>query len=371
MPIKALSGFGFRFAASFGGVGFFYFLSGFVLAWVYLRPSQQIDKGRFYVARLARIYPVFFVTLLADCPWFFASHVATLGYQGALAKTGSTFAASLLMLQAWYSGFWGMDTPNWFLSAEAFFCMLFPFLGIWLWSIRAKRLLVSMLSIYLGGQAVVVIVLIAAIFNNASALALESLLYLPPLHASTFILGILMARIQALSIEKYGTAPNKPWTIYAALGVGITICFAVAHFTSDEFVNSLRGSVLLRDGSMAPLFCIVVWALSSGSIALTRLLEMKWLVLLGNCSYGLYLFHLPILHIIGPAIQPFLWGRSHTEFWLLYGLLFLMYLAICIPIAIATYFWIENPARKWISMQFKARRSESLKAFPVRPSFES
>ncbi|WP_348265335.1 acyltransferase [Telmatobacter sp. DSM 110680] len=372
MPIRELSGFGFRFAAALGGVGFFYFLSGFVLAWVYLRPSQPIDKRRFFVARFARVYPVFLLTLVADLPWFFASHVATLGYQAALAKTGSTFAASLLLLQAWYSGFWGMDTPNWSLSAEAFFYVLFPFLGVWIWSLRSKWTWVSIFLVYIGGQTLVVLVLAAAIAHHASSLGLESLLYLPPLHVSTFILGILMARLQVSSIERYGTGPLAPWAIYSALGAGLAICFGVAHFTSDKFDNSMQGSILLRDGSMAPLFCVIVWALSSGSTVVSRLLSVKWLVFLGNCSFGLYLIHLPILHVLGPAMQPLLWGRSHSEFWLFYILLFLLYLALCIPVSIASFYWVETPARRWISVRFNARRSESLEAgFPVGASAES
>jgi len=371
VPTRGLSGFGFRFAASFGGVGLFYFLSGFVLAWVYLRQSKQVDKKKFYAARFARIYPVFLLTLVADSPWFFASHVANLGYQGALVKTGSTFAASLLLLQAWYSGFWGIDTPNWSLSAETLFYVLFPFIGVWIWSLRSKWIVVSMFLVYIGGQTLVAVVLALAVAHNATSLDLESLLYLPPLHVSTFILGILMARLHVLSIEKNGTTPIKPWALYAALGAGLAICLGVAQFTSDEFHNSMQGSILLRDGSMAPLFCVIVWALSNGSTVFSRLLNVKWLVFLGDCSFGLYLIHLPILHVLGPAMQPLLWGRSHTEFWVLYMLLFLMYVAVCIPLAIASFHWIESPARKWISLRFKARRCESLEAFPVRASLES
>ena len=41
------------------GVPFFFLLSGFILAIVYLKNSTPIDKRKFYLARFARIYPLY------------------------------------------------------------------------------------------------------------------------------------------------------------------------------------------------------------------------------------------------------------------------------------------------------------------------
>lgn len=102
-------------AYKFGGscVSGFCILSGFILAVVYFRNPEPLNKRRFYVARFARIYPIFLVTLILDTPWFFMSRVGSLGVKGALLKTGVTFGSCLLMLQAWAERFWGMDFPNW------------------------------------------------------------------------------------------------------------------------------------------------------------------------------------------------------------------------------------------------------------------
>jgi len=41
-------------------VSFFFLLSGYILALVYLRDGQPVPKRKFYVARFARIYPLYF-----------------------------------------------------------------------------------------------------------------------------------------------------------------------------------------------------------------------------------------------------------------------------------------------------------------------
>src|ERR1700712_5707681 len=49
----------------YASVSFFFFLSGYILAVAYLRTGRDLRmRKRFYVARFARIYPLFALTLL-------------------------------------------------------------------------------------------------------------------------------------------------------------------------------------------------------------------------------------------------------------------------------------------------------------------
>jgi hypothetical protein len=56
-------------------VSFFFLLSGYILAMVYLRSGRPIDKRNFSSARFARVYPLFLVTLLADTPFVLLSRM--------------------------------------------------------------------------------------------------------------------------------------------------------------------------------------------------------------------------------------------------------------------------------------------------------
>ncbi len=57
-------------------VGFFFLLSGYILSIVYLRDDQPVSKRSFYAARFARVYPLFFVTLVAGTPFLLIDRIA-------------------------------------------------------------------------------------------------------------------------------------------------------------------------------------------------------------------------------------------------------------------------------------------------------
>jgi peptidoglycan/LPS O-acetylase OafA/YrhL len=338
------------------GVSGFYLLSGFILAWVYLPQGERFDKRQFFVARFARIYPIFLITLLVDTPWYFLSRITRYGVEGALVRTGAAFASCLLMLQAWGPHFWGMDFPNWSLSVETLFYALFPFAGFLLWRLRGRWLWIAMLLLYIGGQTLVVLAVKMALFNKTSP---EVFFFFPPLHVSTFLLGILLARLQMSTIEKARTVQSVAWPTYAALSISAATYILAILITSTTWIESPVGAALIRDGFLAPIFCMLVWALSRGNTLVSRWLSTKWLVILGDASYGLYLIHFPVLHLARPLLLHVLSSdRSHL-FLTRYCFSFLIYLGLCVVLSVASLYWIETPARKWITRKAGSRQKET------------
>jgi peptidoglycan/LPS O-acetylase OafA/YrhL len=132
---------------------------------------------------------------------------------------------------------------------EAFFYVCFPLLGVLLWKLRGARLWMTALALYAGGQALV--------WGLRPHLNLEIVLTLPPLHLSTFALGILLARWQTLQQQRKDKARVRAWQVSTVLGLS---------------AGGLLGSVLLvpffgvpapyNDGLLAPIFAGFVWALS-------------------------------------------------------------------------------------------------------------
>ena len=59
-------------STGFIGVDLFFVLSGFILAWTYLREdgTLSVSRSEFWTARAARILPVYYVSLAISLPMF-------------------------------------------------------------------------------------------------------------------------------------------------------------------------------------------------------------------------------------------------------------------------------------------------------------
>src|SRR5688572_11994062 len=116
-------------AKGYLAVDFFFILSGFILAHVYL-PAIEQDAFRardFYAKRLARIYPVHFVTAMVAVVMFAAAEKMEI--------PGRDFSfhdlfANLLLVHGWgVSDDLSLNKPSWSISAEWFAYLLFPLLA--------------------------------------------------------------------------------------------------------------------------------------------------------------------------------------------------------------------------------------------------
>ena len=99
------------------GVGFFFVLSGFVLAWAW---QPKTTRRQFYQRRFARIYPMHLLTTM----------VATIVSVGAGDPHWASVWVTVLLIQCWFTDTFraGGNGPSWSLSCEMFFYVCFPFL---------------------------------------------------------------------------------------------------------------------------------------------------------------------------------------------------------------------------------------------------
>jgi peptidoglycan/LPS O-acetylase OafA/YrhL len=281
-------------------------------------------------ARFARLYPLYFVVLVLDTPELLVPEVQRYGMKIGLTKTARIFAANMLMLQVWKgSRLLRINLPSWSLCVEAFFYVCFPLLGVLLWKLRGAGLWMTALAFYIGGQALV--------WGMRPHLNLETVLTLPPLHLSTFALGILLARWQTLQQQRKNKAQVRLWQVSTVLGLS-----AVGLFGSVLLVPFLGVPAPYNNGLLAPIFAGFVWALSVIPTPLSRWLCGRWLVALGNASYALYLVHMPILSL-------FLHFRWVTHAF------YPVYLALCVGLSLLTFRYFETPARLWLLERFHTR----------------
>jgi peptidoglycan/LPS O-acetylase OafA/YrhL len=116
-------------------VSFFFVLSGFILVYNYGDDRRPLNTARFWVARLARIYPVYLLGFFLAMP--FVLNSLWQAHEHAHQAVTAGFLAVTLS-QSWvprFATFWNI--PAWSMSDEAFFYALFPILLVRIQHLRS------------------------------------------------------------------------------------------------------------------------------------------------------------------------------------------------------------------------------------------
>ena len=289
------------------GVTFFFILSGFILTYRYKEwfASGVTDTHfwRFQRFRVARIYPIYLLGLLLDTPW----HLIERAQAGQLAAVGQTWWASwllnLLGLQAWvpavpFAMFW--NTPAWSVSAEFFFYATFPFACAWLSTHlhTTARLATLFVAILFGGVALYAgtIYLLTYVFPVGGETQYIVLVYNPVLRYSEFLAGCLAGQYflgrRRQAPPAAADAKARRWRDVVLVASLLVVC---ARVVSPDYSGPSQWLWLLDVAVKYPVFIVpftaIILALASGPTFLSPLLEQRWLVLLGEASYALYIIH--------------------------------------------------------------------------------
>lgn len=321
------------------GVDFFFLLSGFILAYTYLDNNGAVRGGTraFWVARIARIYPVYLLGLIVGFgPYLAESH-------GLLGVFGSGLA-HIFMLQAWLPQTLGWNQPSWSLSVEAFFYALFPLLAPLI--ARAQRR--SLWQILACSWLVFALVLLAlwAIGTGGNLTGLwwwgDVVRYLPLFSLPEFIagmaLGLLFVRYGQDGIA--GLQQRSGWSIGDATVV-LTLILVIL-LIGIPALGFNTGDVDGMAIFAMPLLLALIYLLAFQTGGIARALSHPRLVWLGEISYGVYILHWPIWYLLSGFASQVL----HVEvdnFALL-----VVYLALVIVAAGLSFVFIERPARRAI-----------------------
>jgi len=311
------------------GVDIFFVLSGFILTYSYVAPDGAFrGTGRaYYVARLARIYPVY----LLACALAFVPFLRTQPTSAHLLVTG---ASTLLLLQSWLPWAWvtTLDAPTWSLSVELLFYALLPFVTPWLARIRRPGALRCGLGVcWLLGMLLPVLCTPTAL-TAAGPVPLgvggEIAWRDPPVRLPQFMFGLFLARV-------YVGRRQPP--------VATTHCLLVA-CSFMVLVLSMSGlipDIVLHQGVVTPLAGLLIYALAWGNGSLARILSHPWALALGEASYALYLLHEPLwAWATGDGLIATANGRAY----LFDGL----FIAVAVGVSVLVSRGIERPARLWL-----------------------
>jgi len=312
-------------------VGYFYVLSGFIMAIAYYQPEQKnqkvINKKRYWLARFARIYPVYLLALLL---------IVAAKFKG-LTENWQELPLHLALLQSWIPGYpITLNTPGWSLSVEAFFYLCFPFLLIWVYKLGTKSLAIFTVVLWLTTQFILLTQL------NSNEYAPKSLLhdfiyYNPLMHLNSFIAGLLCG-IYLKRNPNTNKSSNTLWLILS-FGLIFLLIWARPHL---EVLLGIK--LAFTNGLLAPVFLLFIVLLAKHKGIITKVFSASWLILLGEASYSLYILQKPVHGVYDRLIVPNFVLSETTHFYI--------FLIILIIISVLSYKYFETPMRKAIRRKF-------------------
>ena len=327
----------------FVGVSLFFVLSGFILAYTYIDDDGAL-RGTwkdFLFARFARVYPVYLFALVIALPIFIdISLVHPVGVMK-LKDTLRTAFLTPLLLQGWTpKRAWMWNGPGWSLSAEAFFYLLFPVIGVWLARQSSRRL---KLVVFLACLAIAAP---QTVFGFSRPGGIESvtsssygpwvafLKFSPLIHLPQFVIGVVTG---LAFVRRKEPVKNTDWLTLAVIAA------ITAVLVSSQRIPYL----LLQGGAMAPLFALAIYSLACGGGIAGKLLAHPGTVRMGEASYALYLLHMPLSWYLTKALQLMGWPR--IEAWT--GLI--GFVVIALMFSFATFSAVEQPARQRLKAWYR------------------
>ena len=281
------------FKEGFVGVSFFFMLSGFIIAYNYQKKfsENKITKRTFWVARIARIYPLHSLTLLIAVA--LGNYVIASG----TIDWCKHFLASLTLTNAYIpkdNYFFSFNSPSWSLCCEQLFYICFPFLIAFTKDYR------KLLSTFL---ICAILSVVGMYFTPLESI--KGYWYVNPItRLPDFIAGMLLFQL-------YDHLKTKNIKVYR---------YSCYYWIPIAFI-------------------LISFSLQKGMVS--RLLSNRLLVIGGEISYSFYLIHLFVL------LSYAKWQKEsdfHIDWYISIPLLF----CVIILLSLFSYYHFEKPMNKLV-----------------------
>lgn len=331
------------------GVDLFFILSGFVLTWNYLDRmgrSWSVRANLYFLwLRLARVWPVYLVTLHLAAVWvIFTLHVGHVPSPEAGQLTAISYVRQILLVQLWFQPYFdgsSWDGPAWSISAEWLAYLLFGLLILVIFRMKhATRARGLMWLAFAASLPPVVLLLASGQFYTPWS-------WLPRI-VTQFAAGAL-ACAAVRRLRPTDRARRIAGYLSVLVGVAIVGILYLLH------AHPLAG-VEDSGGVVDVLFVPLVISLAIGVGSLPALLSTRLMVFGGQISFCLYMVHELVHTAWGWAVQQYELALQDQPWkWNVVGLL-----AIALGAAILLYHFVEEPGRRWM------RRMVDVKAASAR-----
>lgn len=299
-------------------VTLFFVLSGFLITYLLLKEKDKygtVAVGKFYGRRILRIWPVYYLAVLGGCLFFhqLATEKGPPAGQSWLAYSLYIF----LMPNVAYAFGLGVRSikPLWSVGVEEQFYLVWP------WLVKKSRHLLGTLFFILF--AVVGLKIVLRFAENGP-----------------FYQLIRLTAIDSMAIGGIGgwmVHRKHPWLayVYSRAAQVFGWCFLGACI----LYRPLQITSLLDSELHALVFVVLILNVSTNPATLVRL-ENPLANFLGRISYGLYVYHMPLLcilgQVLGPVVQPL------QPAWARLGLVILIVYASSVSLAWLSYTVMES-----------------------------
>jgi peptidoglycan/LPS O-acetylase OafA/YrhL len=331
--------------AGFFGVDVFYVLSGYLITGLLLAEyerRERIGLAAFWLRRARRLLPALLLVLVAATLLvrFAGPSGAVPGYRGSalsalfyisnwwqIASSGNYFVAT---------GATSPLTHTWSLAVEEQFYLVWPLVVLAVLHVAGPfRRGVRALLVVAAVGVVASVVEMAVLFNPG---ANPTRIYFgTDTHAQSVLVGAVLACLLTLVERQRGEtgmdpaarAPAARAQLTAVGLVGLALLVALSHSLGGSSPGTYRGGFILVAVCSALVIAAVV-AVPGGFLA--RTLSVAPLVWLGTISYGIYLWHFPVV-IFLDSQRSGLGGPA----------LFALRTAVTVAVAAASFYLIERP----------------------------
>lgn len=321
------------------GVVLFFFISGFIIAYPFLKWARaERDRprvGDFYLRRLMRLAPAYFIALVGcylmlsitgftptDAPRFNAVD----------APLHHSLIASLLYGHGlWFAAAPRLDPPLWSLEVEIQFYVIAPFLLIAYASIRNA----------LVRRWICVVAIVAALYVGHWRELIDAMSGRHEWtifgYAHFFLVGLLVADIGMNSDR----VPRRGVLGDVALLIGFIVLMltGVPKSIFNDYVEAMRDTIQIA-AILAIYFGSVAGNLSG------RFLGSRWITLIGGMCYSIYLTHVPLIQLVAEIIRIIWIPDSLAMTWVV---CFTLMLPAVLIAGLVFYLLIEYPTmdKRW------------------------
>jgi len=279
----------------------FFVLSGFVLARSYAGTRWNgRSLLRYGVGRVARVYPVYALSLLMVAPFILSDPAP---------RKVPLVAAHGLLIQGWLGHLpvsW--NTPAWSLSCEMFFYLLFPLAAVWMQGAGWRKTL---------AVAAAACCLTHIMWGMGISDEIK-----PLIHMADFLMGIAAS----CAYDLLSRSPRRPagaWLYLPGMALGAALIAYPAVLPSPIDLNS----------ALRPLNALLLVGFALGGGAAARVLSTRVAVYLGKSSYAMYILHVPLL-----------WWYSRWT----HQFSGPLYIGAVIAASALVYHFVEEPANRYL-----------------------
>lgn len=335
----------------FLGVTVFFVLSGYlitdILAMEWNR-NKRIDLKKFWLSRARRLLPGMLVMLVITLAWITIFHSSLLGKM-----RGDSIAALFYVSNWWYiyhklsyfDNFNQISPLNhfWSLAVEEQFYVVWPFI-------------ISLGLYYIKKQSRMILLICLGAFASALAMAIlyepgvdpSRIYYGTDTRAFSLLIGAVLALVWPSNRLANKIIPKARFILDVVGGIALIIILVMFWKTNQYDPFLYKGGMVLL--SIATALLVANLAHPASRIAqFLRFRPLRWV---GIRSYGIYLWHYPILTLTTPKVNAgdFSIIRAILQFLLI------------IFIAQISWKFIEKPIRQGAlrNIQFKNLRLQNV-----------